>query len=157
DETVLSVAWLNSGLSTKEVKNRLQQELELPIQFFNDDNVCSDYIYSHHNRDIFLIVSGDNLRNFISVVYTLSQLRSIYICCSDDNLQFLKSWSESCNKVQGVFSTEDRLLFKLAIDISLYWTEKGDNHYQTGNTQLADNNYQSSQNLYVKMIKYLNT
>ncbi|CAF1187039.1 unnamed protein product, partial [Didymodactylos carnosus] len=157
DETLLSLLWLNSDLNTKEVGNRLQQELELPIQFFNEDNVCSEYIHSNNTRDILLILSGDNIRNFISIVYTLPRLHSIYIYCSDDNLQFLKSWSESYNKVQGVFSTEERLLFKLAIDVSLYRTEKGDDHYRTGNTQLADKNYQSSQNLYVKMIKYLNT
>ncbi|CAF1130465.1 unnamed protein product, partial [Didymodactylos carnosus] len=101
------------------------------------------------------VLSLVSLPNFTSIVHTLSQIHSIYIYCFDDNLQFLKSWSESYPKVQAVFSTEERLLFKLAIDMSLYFTKIGDDHNRTGNTLSADKNYENSQNIIAKMIQYL--
>ncbi|CAF1574888.1 unnamed protein product, partial [Didymodactylos carnosus] len=118
----------------------------------NKDN---EYIHLNKNKDIFLIICDENIREFIPLVHDLSQVYSVFIYCSDNDIQLLTSWSQSYPKSSGVFSVEERLLYQLVIALALYCTHMGDAYSQSGNFNLADTSYQKSDHFYNKMIERL--
>ncbi|CAF0759164.1 unnamed protein product [Didymodactylos carnosus] len=95
-------------------------------------------------------------KDFILIVHDFPQIHSIYIFCADDEFGFLTSLSDRYSKVWGIYSVRQRLLFKLSIDISLRYTQIGDDHNRSDQVSQADSNYKRSQNIYKKMIEYLN-
>ncbi|CAF1134173.1 unnamed protein product, partial [Didymodactylos carnosus] len=136
------------NLWEREIANRTQKILDEPILFFNEKEICLEYIHSHSDKHIFLIISDENVRDFILTVHSLLQIHSVYVYCTEDDFRMLAIWSDAYPKVWGVFSIEERLLNKLVLDLALYWTEKGDEYKKAGVMKLANINYKRSLKLY---------
>ncbi|CAF1150228.1 unnamed protein product [Didymodactylos carnosus] len=156
NNNTVSLVWLVNDMEMSQVGNRIQDKFNERSMFFDDKNNCFEYIQSNTNTAIFLITCGEHARDLIVGVHDLSQIHSLYIYCDNNAVQSFKLWSEPYSKVEGAFSVEERLLYKLALDLALCYTKKAADYKQSGDNDLANINYCRSQNIYENMLKHLN-
>ncbi|CAF1115868.1 unnamed protein product [Didymodactylos carnosus] len=128
NNSTVSLVWLISDMEMNQIGNRIQDKLGERFIFFDDKYKCLEYIQSKSDTTIFLVTCDKYAQDLILIVHDLSQIYSLYIHCDNIDIQSLKLWSESYPKVWGVFSIEESLLYKLALDLALYYIKQGDEY-----------------------------
>ncbi|UJR19159.1 hypothetical protein I4U23_022289 [Adineta vaga] len=85
------------------------------IKVFDQVDACEYYIQSVDQQEhIVLISSGTYGKEIVSKLHGLTQLRSVYIYCMNE--QEHESWVKQFPKIRGVFNNSDHLLTKLTND-----------------------------------------
>ncbi|CAF3837411.1 unnamed protein product [Rotaria sp. Silwood1] len=85
------------------------------VQTFTDVNNCIQYVQSHQNKPIYLIVSGSLAKEVIPEIYEFSNLVQIFLFCG--SVSAYAEWAmDYCDKMM-IFDHGDDLLERLWNDL----------------------------------------
>jgi hypothetical protein len=101
-----------------------------------------------------ILQSTINNQEIIAQSDSYDSIQSILIRCVTDELITLQRFSRTYNKVDGIFNDDERLLIKLAIDLTLFSEELGDQQREDENNEMeAQRNYDRALKLCVLVKK----
>jgi hypothetical protein len=101
-----------------------------------------------------ILQSTINNQEIIAQSDSYDSIQSILIRCVTDELITLQRFSRTYNKVDGIFNDDERLLIKLAIDLTLFSEELGDQQREDENNEMeAQRNYDRALKLCVLVRK----
>ncbi|CAF1318058.1 unnamed protein product [Adineta steineri] len=108
--------WVNISLQEfHTVQSRLRSSISHQ-KLFNDVYECEEYIFHKTSKDdrIVLIINNTNIcQDFLSRIYHLRQISSIYILCViENNNELFKQWT----KMKNIFREIDKLIIKVEFD-----------------------------------------
>ncbi|UJR14232.1 hypothetical protein I4U23_001223 [Adineta vaga] len=107
-----TIIWVDTNAS--DVSSTFRSKLG-DAQFFTESNDCIDYIQSHSNISIYLIVSGHLAKSLIPKVYEYSNLIKTFIFCG--SIIAYAEWAmDYCDKLM-IFDHGDDLLERLWNDL----------------------------------------
>ncbi|CAF2356730.1 unnamed protein product [Rotaria sp. Silwood2] len=109
--------WLDSLVNKSEdnidTKKVLRQALTYVIPF-DDSEKCLEFIQSHAQERIVLIVSGRLGQILVPHIHEFPQLISIYVYCSDKERN--EKWAKDFIKVKGVIVDLNNLIIRIKAD-----------------------------------------
>jgi len=91
---------------TKQTKDKLR-EINDYVSFYEDLQLCIDYIQSAKNEKIFLITSGKQAPQILPAVLNLRQIDSIFIFCM--KIERYEHLTNEYTKIIGIYNNLDQL------------------------------------------------
>jgi len=91
---------------TKQTKDKLR-EINDYVSFYEDLQLCIDYIQSVKNEKIFLITSGKQAPQILPAVLNLRQIDSIFIFCM--KIERYEHLTNEYTKIIGIYNNQDQL------------------------------------------------
>ena len=91
---------------TKQTKDKLR-EINDYVSFYEDLQLCIDYIQSAKNEKIFLITSGKQASQILPAVLNLRQIDSIFIFCM--KIERYEHLTNEYTKIIGIYNNLDQL------------------------------------------------
>ena len=105
-----SLLWFDPNIGhkedTKQTKEKLR-EINDYVSFYEDLQLCIDYIQSAKNEKIFLITSGKQASQILPAVLNLRQIDSIFIFCM--KIERYEHLTNEYTKIIGIYNNLDQL------------------------------------------------
>ena len=118
-----TIIWLDVNSSDPQSSFRLKVS---EMQAFTNPNECIEYIQSHPNELIYLIISGSFAKTTIPQIYDCENLIQIYLFCG--TVAAYSEWGVDYCEKMFMFEHEDDVLLRLWADLQSKLREKAD-HY----------------------------
>ncbi|CAF1124261.1 unnamed protein product [Rotaria sordida] len=106
------ILWLDANSS--DPMNSFRSKLG-DAQTFTDVNDCIQYVQSHPNEPIYLIVSGSFAKEIVSEIYESSNLEQIFLFCG--SVSTYVEWAMDYRDKIMIFDHGDDLLERLWNDL----------------------------------------
>ena len=105
-----SLLWFDPNIGhkedTKQTKEKLR-EINDYVSFYEDLQLCIDYIQSATNEKIFLITSGKQAPQILPAIVKLRQIDSIFIFCM--KIERYEYLTNEYTKIIGIYNNLDKL------------------------------------------------
>jgi len=105
-----TLLWFNPNIGHKEDTKQTQdklREINDYVSFYEDLQLCIDYIQSAKNEKIFLITSGKQASQILPAVLNLRQIDSIFIFCM--KIERYEHLTNEYTKIIGIYNNLDQL------------------------------------------------
>ncbi len=116
-----TIVWLDANSSDPQSGFRLKLG---EMVAFTNPNECIEYVESHPNELIYLVISGSFAKETIPQIYDCANLIQIYLFCG--TVSAYSQWgADYCEKMY-MFEHEDDVLVRLWTDLQIKLREKAD-------------------------------
>ena len=105
-----TLLWFDPNIGRKEDTKQTQEklrEINDYVSFYEDLQLCIDYIQSAKNEKIFLITSGKQASQILPAVLNLRQIDSIFIFCM--KIERYEHLTNEYTKIIGIYNNLDQL------------------------------------------------
>ncbi|CAF1168954.1 unnamed protein product [Didymodactylos carnosus] len=144
NEEDITLIWFDDQKNTTdEEANKTKEILRLVndyFLFYQDEQVCLNYIEKVIKEKVLLIVSGSSITQFITKTHNLKQVDSIFIFCCSDQDNLMETLMSDYPKIIGIYT--DIQILKQAIQKTLDLIEK-----QSAAFSLYDENEKDTRDL----------
>lgn len=104
------------------------KDVDITLICFSIDIYLWQWVASHPTKTVASLVvqPGFDFRNVIDCSHKYSNVYSVLVRCESDQVLTLQRFVRSYARVDGIFDSDQRLLVKLFIDLTLFSEELGD-------------------------------
>ena len=114
-----TILWLD--VNSSDVQSSFRQKLG-EVQTFINPNDCIEYIQSHSNELIYLIISGSLAKITVPQIYDHANLLQIFLFCG--TVAAYTEWGLDYSEKLFIFEHEDDLLARLWKDFEMKLREQ---------------------------------
>ncbi|CAF0864924.1 unnamed protein product [Adineta ricciae] len=115
------------------------KNVDITLICFSIDTYMWQWLESHSTKTVASLVvqPGSDFRNIIDCSHKYNNVYSVLVRCTQDQILTLQRFVRSYARVDGIFDSDQRLLVKLFIDLTLISEELGDEQREDAKNEFA--------------------